>query len=100
VRQAAIDVTDEMLPEFVSLLHDHGLRVVGTSDSREPPVHWYVARLIVDDEFDRLLPKECESGLWLVKPTITVESLGKQRLARIASIELVAELKRPVLAAA
>jgi hypothetical protein len=97
MKYAMIDITTEVLPVALTALIDCGLRVTGSADSGDGLEER--VRLIVKDEFGIILPAECAQGRWLVRPEITVETYGKQRLYKITGFRLI-EVIEPLAAAA
>ena len=91
MRVAVIDVVSEMLLSCTRVLVDHGLQVTGSLNSDRPGV----VRLFVEDQFDRILPAQCDRGselMKLVSVQLTQEAYGEQRLTRVSSIDIVGEL--------
>lgn len=94
MRHAVIDVTSEMLPRLASVIADAGLRITGSLtcgfDGEEK------IRLVVVDDFDRVLPDACavrsDGGWQVVTFTFLQENYGSQVMTRIQSVDIVGQL--------
>lgn len=94
MRHAAVDVAGEFLPIASRVLADHGLSFLGSlnrSSLDTGDVSGKV-RLVVGDEFDRVLPEQCRHGWWLVRVTFRQERYGEQTITKVEEIILEGEL--------
>lgn len=94
MRNAVIDIAGELLPEVAKVLTDHGLKFTGTMQYgfREYDAQ-DMLRLIVCDEFNQILPEQCNAGWWLISVTFTIEAYGTQRITKISAIDVVGKLE-------
>lgn len=86
MKRAMVKIAGDVLAGVAAVLVDHGLKIVGSTNS---PAYDDVRTvvLIVEDPFGNLLPDECADKEWhLVRPEVSVEAYGEQRLRKITRI--------------
>lgn len=91
MKTAFMEFSCEVLPDVLPVLRDYGLVVVGSSISFRPET----VRLVMGETSDGLLPAECEHYAPFVKAMFTQETYGRQRMAKVSSIEVWDDPERP-----
>src|SRR5690242_3047226 len=94
MRQAAIDIDIEAVPDCLRHIMDAGLKIVG-SMTRGVGADFGscgMIRIVVEDEAGTILPEQCAGWRCLVNVLFAVESHGMQRVIRLDRVDVVGRL--------